>query len=57
MYSDFLSFCRPLHAAVIASGSLCVCLKSRIPEKKRDDVKTTPSKNVNLEKAKTENYG
>lgn len=53
MYIDFLRFYRPLHEAIIASGSLCVYLKSTIPEKKRHVVKTTPSKNVNLEMAKT----
>jgi len=51
MSSDFLRFYRPLYAAVIASGSLCVYLKSTIPEK--NAVKTTHSKNVNLAMAKT----
>lgn len=54
MYSDLLCFYRPLHAAIIASGSLCVYLKSTLTEKKKKrDLKATHSKNVNLEIAKT----
>lgn len=37
MYSDFLRFYRTLHAAIIAKGSLCVYLKSTIPEKQKKE--------------------
>lgn len=53
----FWGFIDPYMQQSLLVGVYVFTWSQEYQKKKRDDVKTTPSKNVNLEKAKTENYG